>query len=187
MQPLVLQRGHGAGADLAALFLAEQEGQFMFAQVAADRLATTQQGTDGLLGLGIADPAPHGATLSPNRIRLTKGTWNSWRRLSSTAMTTSSRLPASSRSRISRRVLSNSRSLSRATSISCDRRWRISMLRSRSSELALDQRHAVTTLVRNTLFDQQLVVLAEEGRVGAQVGDHRLGIELGGLLGTTLG
>lgn len=53
-------------------------------------------------------------------------------------------------------------------------------------ELTFHQRHAVATLMRYALFDQQLVVLGKEGGVGAQVGDHRFGIELDGLLGYNL-
>ncbi|MNL30809.1 hypothetical protein D3C87_1525670 [compost metagenome] len=49
----------GRGANLFALFFAEQKVQLMFTQAATDAFVFQQQAADGHLCLGVGDPAAH--------------------------------------------------------------------------------------------------------------------------------
>ncbi|MNS92498.1 hypothetical protein D3C72_1266400 [compost metagenome] len=160
----------------------------MVAQVATDRPAAAQQGTDGLLRFGVADPAPDRRDVFAEQDQADEG------HLEFLAQAVFDRhhhfFQAAGVEQVEDQpaglveqsvvVAGHVHQLRQAVA-------HLDVAVAQQLELALHQRHAVATLVRDALFDQQLVVLGEEGGVGAQVGDHRFGIELGGLLGYNLG
>jgi len=173
---LVVEADHCGGADAGAI-LAEQKAELVGTQHAADGLATLEQATDVLLGLGGADAA------ADRQCRLAEQDQADVGHLKLMAQAVFHRADHLFQTTGVEQVEHQAAGLVEQAVVVARHVHQLrqpmahlDVALAQQLDLTLHQRHRGAWLMRNAQLGDQLVVIDEEFRVGAQVGGDGFGV-----------